>query len=179
MESSLSSLFLVACGKYDSAARKVRPSLGDAKELLAAHPDLIGAFDEDGWTCLHHAAGEGHLALVEWLCETTTVVIDAQDSTMCTALWCAAFNNRRDVVKTLLLSGADEQIKGKPEGEPLSSPALAARRNRHPGLGDLLDAESALRSADPTRRARQMRKEMSIEEFNESMRSSLTQTEPF
>ena len=53
MESS----FLVACGKYDSATRTVRPSLGNAKELLAAQPDLIDAFDEDGWTCLHHAAG--------------------------------------------------------------------------------------------------------------------------
>jgi ankyrin repeat protein len=175
MESS----FLVACGKYDSATRTVRPSLGNAKELLAAQPDLIDAFDEDGWTCLHHAAGEGHSTIVEWLCESTPVVIDAQDSTKCTPLWCAAFNNRRDVVKTLLLSGADEQLKGQPEGEPCSSPALAARRNRHPGLGDLLDAESALRSADPTRRARQLRKEMSIEEFNESMRASLKQTEPF
>jgi hypothetical protein len=119
------------------------------------------------------------LAIVEWLCESTSVNVDAEDSTKCTALRYAAFNERREVVKRLLLSGADEQMKGQPDGEPLSSPALAARRNRHPGLGDLLDAETSLRAADPTRKARQLRKEMSIEEFNESMRACLKQTEPF
>lgn len=175
----MESLFLVACGKYDAAARKVKPSLANAKELFAAHPELVETVDEDGWSCLHHAAGEGHLAIVEWLCESTSVNVDAEDSTKCTALWCAAFNDRREVVKRLLLSGADEQMKGQPDGEPLSSPALAARRNRHPGLGDLLDAETSLRAADPTRKARQLRKEMSIEEFNESMRACLKLTEPF
>jgi len=155
-----------------------RPSLAAARELFEENPEVAQLRDGDGWTALHHAAGEGHLAIVEWLCDETPLCIDCIDSCKCTPLWYAAFNNRRDAVKFLLLRGADEQIKGQPEGEVLSSPALAARRARHPGLGDLLDAESALRAADPTRKTRQVNKLMTLEEFNESMRTSLKQTEP-
>jgi hypothetical protein len=51
---------------------------------------------------------------------------------------------------------------------------MAARRNRHPGIADLLDAESALRALDPVRVAREVAGEIGIQEFRESIRVRLT-----
>ena len=77
----------------------------------------------------------------------------------------------------LLMYGADETIKGTPAEEPTSSPALAARRNRQPGLADLLDLEADLRKADPLRRSLQVAKRMDRGEFKESIRSKLVAKE--
>ena len=72
----------------------------------------------------------------------------------------------------LLIAGADDTVKGQPEGEPSSTPSLAARRNRHPGLSDFLDAERSLREEDPTRWERQKAHELTVEEFRESIRKA-------
>jgi ankyrin repeat protein len=104
-------------------------------------------------------------------------IINSKANDSCTPLWTAAFNGRRDAVMLLLLFGADESIKGAPEGEPITSPALAARRNRQPGLADAIDLESSLRAADPGRRLRQLAKRMDRDEFKESIRSRLVAKE--
>ena len=70
------------------------------------------------------------------------------------------------------MAGADDTIKGEPEGEPPTTPALAARRNRHPGLSDFLETERSLREEDSTRWERQKAQEMSIEEFRETIRKA-------
>ena len=170
--------FLVACGKYDTQTRRSQPNVSRAVRLYSElSPDLVNSADEDGWTALHHACGEGALSVVEWLTESTPADINKLDTTNCTPLWVAAFNNRRDCVKHLLRLGANEAIKGAPEGEPISSPALAARRNRHPGLADLIEAETSLRNSDPCRLLRQMSGEMTVEEFRDSMRGLLKPSE--
>lgn len=69
--------------------------------------------DEDGWSALHHAAGEGHIKIVKWLvdsCEGIDVDVVALDN--CTPLWFACYNNKRDVVEHLLLVGSDDTIRG-------------------------------------------------------------------
>ncbi len=77
----------------------------------------------------------------------------------------------------MLLIGADDTIKGEPVDEPTTTPALAARRNRHPGLADLLDTERLLREQDPTRQLRQKSREMSADEFRNSIRTAAVQHE--
>ena len=164
--------FLGACGKFtkgDSSANLAR-----AQALLADVPPCVDVdtVDEDGWSALHHAAGEGHTAIVEFLLQYNANK-NLQDPFGCTPLWVACFNDRRDSVKALLLAGADEKIIAKPENEPQQTAALAARRNRHPSLADLVDTESGLRANDPERISKQQRGEMSMEEFNMSLRKQL------
>ena len=124
---------------------------------------------------MHHAAGEGEIKIIEFLVLDCLAFIDSRDEYGCTPLWVAACNDRRDVVKFLLLSGASTEISGKPEGEPEQKPALAARRNRHPGIGDLIDAETELRAGDESRLSKQVAHEMTMQEFNDSMRGKLKQ----
>ena len=180
-EQQLCEEFLRACGKFDKEKRLARAELGRATALFAQFSSeaLVNFADEDGWTALHHASGEGHLAVLEWLTTVPSLAIDQTDADGCTALWVAACNDRREAVKHLLRHGADASIRGSPEGEPVTSPALAARRSRHPGLADLIDAETELRKTNAGRLAKQRSREMSAEEFRDSMRGVLKQTEPF
>jgi len=167
--------FFTACGKFTKgngskgnlvAAEALLALALRGKESVSAYLDAV---DEDGWTPLHHAAGEGHTSTVELLI-SHKAALDAQDPFGCTPLWVAAYNDRRDAVKVLLIAGANERITASPEGEPTTTPALAARRNRHPGLGDLLDSETAIRARDQGRLDKQRRGQMDIEEFNSSLR---------
>jgi len=107
---------------------------------------------------------------VEWLTEQCSASVELKDPDGCTPLWVAAFNNRRNVVQHLLRIGADDTIKAEPEGEPTQTPSFAARRNKHPGLADFIDEETALRLADANRRTRQVAREMTLDEFRQSMR---------
>jgi hypothetical protein len=162
--------FQIACGKFDKASKGADQN--KAMQLLASEKVDIDSVDEDGWSALFHSAGEGHSKIATFLIENKANV-DLKDEFNCTPLWVAAFNNQRDVVKVLLLFGADDTIAGKPDGEPNQTPSLAARRNRHPGLADYIDGESALRKEDATRIEKQKRGEMTMEEFNKSLRSFL------
>ena len=131
--------FLVACGKYHKGS-----SDGDLKRacILFDRGIDVDYVDSDGWSALFYASGEGHLKLVQWLVEDWDATVDLQAPDDCTPLWTASFNGHRDVVSLLLRLGADVAIVGKPVDEPVQSPALAARRNRHPGIGDLIDFEA-------------------------------------
>lgn len=164
-----SELFLYACGAYRKETSSAQANLTEATNLWFKGVDPSFK-DSDQWTALHHAAGEGHTKIVEFLVQECKVNLEEVDEYNCSALWVAACNDRRDAVKVLLVAGADTEIQGKPEDEPSQKPALAARRNRHPGLGDLIDAEAELRAADPTRRQRQLQLQYTMKEFNESMR---------
>jgi hypothetical protein len=112
------------------------------------------------------------MRLVQWLVEDWGATVDLRAPDNCTPLWTACFNGKRDVVSYLLRVGADDTIVGTPPGEPAQSPALAARRNRNPGIADFVDFEAELRRGDPSRRPRQVARQMTKEEFRESMRSS-------
>lgn len=161
--------FLVACGKYHKGS-----SSGDLKraQTLFNRGVDVDFLDGDGWSALFYAAGEGHLRLVQWLVEDWGATVDLRAPDNCTPLWTACFNGKRDVVSYLLRVGADDTIVGTPPGEPAQSPALAARRNRNPGIADFVDFEAELRRGDPSRRPRQVARQMTKEEFRESMRSS-------
>ena len=167
-----SKLFLFACGAYRKETSTAKANLTEATNLFHQGIDL-DYVDEEGWTALHHAAGEGHTKLVEFLLNDCKVRVDPVDEFNCTPLWVACCNDRRDAVKALLVVGADTEITGKPEGEPVQKPALAARRNRHPGLADLVDAEAELRTADVSRLQREITGEMTLQEFNDSMRQNM------
>jgi len=161
--------FLIACGKYHKSS-----SSGDLKraQTLFNRGVDVDFLDGDGWSALFYAAGEGHLRLVQWLVEDWGATVDLRAPDNCTPLWTACFNGKRDVVSYLLRVGADDTIVGTPPGEPAQSPALAARRNRNPGIADFVDFEAELRRGDPSRRPRQVARQMTKEEFRESMRSS-------
>ena len=165
--------FLYACGAYRPRVG-VKANLTEANNLWNKGVDTTHT-DDDMWTALHHAAGEGELKIVEFLILEAAATIDPVDEFGCTPLWVASCNDRRDVVKFLLMSGASTDIAGKPENEPEQKPALAARRNRHPGLGDLIDAETELRAGDESRLPKQLAHEMTMQEFNDSMRGTLKQ----
>ena len=169
--------FLYACGAYRPKVG-VKSNLTECTNLHSKGVNLEFK-DDDQWTALHHAAGEGLLKIVEFLVLEAGAAIDPVDEFNCTPLWVACCNDRRDVVKFLLMSGASTDISGKPPGEPEQKPALAARRNRHPGLGDLVDAEAELRLADsPARLNKQLAHKMDMQEFNDSMRGTLKAVAP-
>lgn len=159
--------FIFACGAFYKGTAKA--DIKKAKELFEAGVD-VDFVDDDGWSALFHACGEGHLHVVEWLTEDCGANVELKDPDGCTPLWVASFNNRRNVVQHLLLIGADDTIKAQPEGEPSQTPSFAARRNKHPGLADFIDEETSLRKLDASRRNRQLSRNMNIEEFRESMR---------
>jgi hypothetical protein len=165
--------WLCACGKYEKGGKG--PSLDRAQQLYSEGID-IDFVDEDGCSALAHACGEGQLKICRFLVEECIPGpnIDLQAVDNCTPLWTACFNGHTDVVHFLLLVGADERFKGEPEGVPVSSPALAARRNGQPGIADLLDLEAELRTNDPTRRERLKNREMTNEEYKASLRGGLT-----
>lgn len=175
MTQEMDTAFRCACGQIIKGGPK--PSLARARELLAEGAVNVDSQDSDGWTALHHATGQPSTTFIEFLIDEAGATVDIPDCTGCTPLWVACFNNQRDIVKVLLRAGADTTIAGRPEGEPTQTPALAARRQRHPGLADLIDAEATLRAADPTRHPRQVAREMTLEEYRESVRLALKPTD--
>jgi hypothetical protein len=99
---SRNAAFLVACGKFTKSSGS-KGNLSQAQALLAGPGSVqLDAVDEDGWTALHHAAGEGHTPTVEFLLRSKASM-DVQDPFGCTPLWVAAFNDRRDACKALLV----------------------------------------------------------------------------
>lgn len=161
------SSFIIACGAFHKGNAKA--DIEKAQKLFEDGVN-VNYIDNDGWSALFHACGEGHLSVVEWLTENCAASVELKDPDGCTPLWVAAFNNRRNVVQHLLHIGADDTIKAEPEGEPTQTPSNAARRNKHPGVADFIDEETALRTADPARRGRQVAREMNMDEFRDSMR---------
>ena len=163
--------FHAAAGKYANGASN--PNLSQMETLFSQGVD-VDFVDGDGWSALFHACGEGHLTIATFLVEEAGANIDLRESDGCTCLWMACYNGRRDIAQYLLRVGADERVTGKPDGEPVQTPALAARRQSHPGLADLVDAETQMRRADPTRQPREKAREINADEFRETMRTTLT-----
>ena len=167
--------FLTVCGKYEKGGKGA--NLTKAQSLYNSMNSIdIEYTDEDGWTALFHACGEDELSIVKFLIEECYANIDKQspeDDT--TALWNSAFNGCSDVVNYLLLVGANERIKGKADNHPLCLPSMAARRNRKPGIADLIDLETSLRENDPERLKKQISREMTLVEWRESIRKNLKQ----
>jgi ankyrin repeat protein len=66
--------------------------------LLGAEVNYV---DEDGWSALFHAAGEGHIKVVEWLVDECHADINLQSPEQITPIWIASFNGRRNVVQVV------------------------------------------------------------------------------
>ena len=169
--------FRAHCGAYVRGKSKVNQV--KARQLLEEHPgglDVNGC-DADGWTALHHAAGEGHNKVVMWLASPTGGVqasLDVAAADGCTPLWVACHNGHRAVVEILLRLGADADLRGRPEGEPETTPALAARRNRNPGIADVVDAENRLRAASGGTRLKAERAgKLELVDFKETLRDEI------
>ena len=138
----------------------------------------MDACDADGWTAVHHAAGEGHNKVVMWLASPGGDVranVDVAAADGCTPLWVACHNGHRPVVELLLRLGADAELRGRPAGEAESTtPALAARRNRNPGIADIVDAENRLRAASGGARLEAERVgDLELVEFKETLRDEI------
>ena len=89
--------FLVACGAFHKGAAK--PNLSLAQSLFLQGID-INWLDQDDWSALFHASGEGHLKIVEWLVQECSANVNLCSSAEnCTALWVACYNGRRDVAQ--------------------------------------------------------------------------------
>ena len=92
----LSQEFIIACGAFHKGKAEVDFPTAERLFLLGAQVDFR---DEDGWSALFHAAGEGHMKMVEWLVEICQANIDLQSPEKITPLWVACFNGRRNVVQ--------------------------------------------------------------------------------
>jgi len=165
--------FLLACGKFEKG-RKPGGDIGRVEQLFQQGPVDINKPDDDGWSPLLHAAGEGNAKICTFLVEVCGANIDYQcpdDGT--TALWAAAFNGRSEATYYLLSVGADERLKGKGSDGKMQTPAMAARRNRKPGIADFIDLETKLRDNDPIRRQQLRNRELTYQEWRISIKEKV------
>lgn len=173
-DTSLDEEFRVACGKL--AKGKSRSNASALHGLLGRGADL-NAPDEDGWTGLLYASGEGLVDVLKYLLNEATwaaggVDIDQVDDDSCSALWVACFNKQRGAATFLMSRGAELALLGKDgeKGKPMSA-AMAARRQNNPGLADLVASEARLRASDPSRQAKLKSGEMSEVVFHETLKA--------
>jgi len=83
---------------------------GRLGELLDAHPDLLNAFDRDGWTALQLAAYFGHRSAADHLLSRGAQVhAKSQNEMANTALHGAIAGKRTEIVSLLLDRGADPE----------------------------------------------------------------------
>ncbi len=78
----------------------------------------LGAIDDDGKTPLHFAAVNGHLPVVQYLCEQGADK-EARDDSGRTPLYQAAFNCHLPVVQYLYEQGADKEARNEYDHTPL------------------------------------------------------------
>lgn len=93
---SLNKRFIAACGAFYKG--KAEADLPTAERLFLLGAD-VNYCDEDGWSALFHASGEGHLRVVQWLVEECSAEINLESPEKITPLWIACFNGRRNVVQ--------------------------------------------------------------------------------
>jgi hypothetical protein len=79
-----------------------------ARKLIARGADV----NKTGWTPLHYAATNGHLAIIQMLLDESAY-IDAESPNGTTPLMMAAMYGSTDAVKLLLDSGADPTLKNQ------------------------------------------------------------------
>lgn len=62
----------------------------------------VNSLDVEHYTPLHHAAGKGHLDIVQWLSNTGKVIVDFEAKSKVTPLWLAASNGHEKIVSFLI-----------------------------------------------------------------------------
>jgi len=93
-----------------------------AEKLIKKGADV----NKTGWTPLHYAASNGHLAIISLLLENSAY-IDAESPNGSTPLMMAAMYGTPAAVKLLLEEGADPQLKNQ---QGLTALQFAQRANR-------------------------------------------------
>lgn len=62
----------------------------------------VNSLDVERYTPLHHAAGRGHLHIVQWLSNTRGAIVDFEAKSKVTPLWLAASNGHARIVAQLI-----------------------------------------------------------------------------
>ena len=98
---------------------------GDVERLVAliVSGACTSARNREGRTPLHLAAADGHLAVVEALCDARDALVDESDARGRTALYYAAGSCRLDVVEALLHRGASAKMCDELGSTPLHAAA--------------------------------------------------------
>ncbi|XP_064262456.1 LOW QUALITY PROTEIN: histone-lysine N-methyltransferase EHMT2-like, partial [Passer domesticus] len=94
--------------------RGARPA-GDSAGTCCSGGGCAYSQEEDGSTCLHHAAKNGNLEMVELLLSTGQVDVNAQDSGGWTPIIWAAEHKHIEVIRRLLTRGADVTLTDNEE----------------------------------------------------------------
>jgi ankyrin repeat protein len=110
-----------------------------AEKLIKKGADV----NKTGWTPLHYAATNGHLALISLLLENNAY-IDAESPNGTTPLMMAAMYGTAAAVKLLLREGADPQLKNQ---QGLTAVQFAERGNRPDSVEVIAAAIRAKRPA--------------------------------
>lgn len=110
-----------------------------AEKLIKKGADV----NKTGWTPLHYAATNGHLALISLLLENNAY-IDAESPNGTTPLMMAAMYGTAEAVKLLLQEGADPQLKNQ---QGLTAVQFAERGNRPDSVEAIAAAIRAKRPA--------------------------------
>ena len=97
-----------AAGETALMHASARGDLDLVKRLVARRAQV----NQPGWTALHYAAGNGHLAVVEFLLEEGAY-IDAQSPNGTTPMMLAARQERATVAKYLVEQGADPTLRNQ------------------------------------------------------------------
>jgi len=127
-------------GKGESAL--MMAALKDQQELAEKLIKKGADVNKTGWTPLHYAASNGHLAIISLLLENSAY-IDAESPNGTTPLMMAAMYGTPAAVKLLLQEGADPQLKNQ---QGLTALQFAQRGNR-PDTAEAIAA--AIRSKRP------------------------------
>lgn len=117
-------------------------ALKDQQELAEKLIKKGADVNKTGWTPLHYAASNGHLAIISLLLENSAY-IDAESPNGTTPLMMAAMYGTPAAVKLLLQEGADPQLKNQ---QGLTALQFAQRGNR-PDTAEAIAA--AIRSKRP------------------------------
>jgi ankyrin repeat protein len=118
-------------------------ALKDQKDLAEKLIKMGADVNKTGWTPLHYAASNGHVALISLLLENSAY-IDAESPNGTTPLMMAAMYGTPAAVKLLLEEGADPQLKNQ---QGLTALQFAQRANRPDAIQALT---SAVRSKPST-----------------------------
>jgi ankyrin repeat protein len=117
-------------------------ALKDQKELAEKLIKMGADVNKTGWTPLHYAASNGHVALISLLLENSAY-IDAESPNGTTPLMMAAMYGTGAAVKLLLEEGADPQLKNQ---QGLTALQFAQRASRPDAIQALT---STVRSKPP------------------------------
>ncbi|XP_056371637.1 histone-lysine N-methyltransferase EHMT2-like [Oenanthe melanoleuca] len=86
----------------------------EAARYLLLRGGCVYSKEKDGSTCLHHAAKNGNLEMVELLLSTGQVDVNAQDNGGWTPIIWAAEHKHIEVIRRLLTRGADVTLTNNP-----------------------------------------------------------------